>query len=42
VLEAYTDGTLTKALQKLKLPKSANGLRPEEKLVIEVLRKLEG
>jgi DNA topoisomerase-1 len=42
VLEAYTDGTLTKALEKLKLPKRANGLRPEEKLVIEVLRKLGG
>ena len=42
VLEAYTDGTLTTTLEQLKLPKGTNGLRPEEKLVIEVLRGLEG
>jgi DNA topoisomerase-1 len=42
VVEAYTDGTLTKALESIKLPTSANGLRPEDRLVIEVLRKLEG
>jgi DNA topoisomerase-1 len=41
VLEAYQDGSLTEALENLRLPKKSNGLRPEERLVIEVLRQLE-
>jgi len=41
VIEAYQDGSLTKAMKALQLPKRANGLRPEERLVIEVLRQLE-
>lgn len=41
VIEAYEDGSLTEALNTLKLPKSPNGLRPEEKLVIAILRQLE-
>jgi DNA topoisomerase-1 len=41
VLEAYQDGSLTEALENLHLPKKSNGLRPEERLVIEVLRQLE-
>jgi DNA topoisomerase I len=42
VLEAYQDGSLTQALENLRLPKKSNGLQPEERLVIEVLRQLEG
>jgi DNA topoisomerase I len=41
VIDAYQDGSLTKAMENLRLPKRANGLRPEEQLVIEVLRQLE-
>lgn len=41
VLEAYQDGTLTAALENLPSIKAKNGLRPEERLVIEVLRTLE-
>jgi DNA topoisomerase-1 len=41
VIDAYQDGTLTEVLSHLKLSKQANGLRPEERLVIDVLKKLE-
>jgi DNA topoisomerase-1 len=41
VIEAYQDGTLTDVLSHIKLPSHDNGLHPEERLVIEVLRQLE-
>lgn len=41
VIEAYQDGTLTEALKHLRLSEHANGLRQEERLVIDVLKKLE-
>jgi DNA topoisomerase-1 len=41
VIEAYLDGSLSKVLEHLKLPRGSNGLRTEERLTIAVLRELE-
>ena len=41
VIDAYQDGTLTDVLRHLKWLRHDNGLHPEERLVIEVLRQLE-
>jgi DNA topoisomerase-1 len=41
VIDAYQDGTLIDVLAHLKLSAHDNGLHPEERLVIEVLRQLE-
>ncbi|MEO8606661.1 MAG: DNA topoisomerase IB [Chloroflexota bacterium] len=41
VIEAYQDGTLTDVLAHLKWLRHDNGLHPEERLVIAVLRQLE-
>jgi DNA topoisomerase-1 len=41
VIDAYQDGTLTDVLSHIKLPTNDNGLHPEERLVIEVLKQLE-
>ena len=41
VLEAYLDGALAETLQSLRPSKTRKGHRPEEKLVIDVLRRLD-